>query len=43
MSATEPCATSSLLQTVGVVSTDGPVLDSFDSDIVRNWATLAKM
>jgi hypothetical protein len=42
MSATEPCATSSLLPTVGVVSTDGPVLKSFDSDIVRKLGNFGK-
>jgi hypothetical protein len=35
MSATVPFATSSLLlPTVGLVSTDGPGLDSFDSDMM---------
>jgi hypothetical protein len=35
MSATEPFATSSLLPVVGLVSTDGPGLDSFDSDMMN--------
>jgi hypothetical protein len=35
MSATEPFATSSLLPVVGLVSTDGPGLDSFDSDMMK--------
>jgi hypothetical protein len=34
MSATVPFATSSLLPMVGLVSTDGPGFDSFDSDMM---------